>query len=81
MPMNERWDFWEYSRETKDDVLTQKRTFFTWFKAKYQKMVSINAMSMSLSYTNVMEYKSKGIWNRQLHLLKKQNLRKEVFNG
>ena len=25
MPMNERWDFWEYSRETKDDVLAQRR--------------------------------------------------------
>ena len=62
MPMNERWDFWEYSRETKDDVLAQRRSVFTWFKAKYQKIVSINAVSMSLSYTNVIEYKSKGIY-------------------
>ena len=47
MPMNERWDFWEYSRETKDDVLTQRRSLFTWFKAEYQKMVLIYVMSMS----------------------------------
>ena len=64
MPMNERWDFWEYSRETKDDVLAQRRSFFTWFKAEYQKIVLIKAVSMSLSYANVIEYKSKGIWNR-----------------
>ena len=47
MPMNERWDFWEYSRETKDDVLTQRRSFTLFKEEEYQYIASIYVMSMS----------------------------------